>query len=98
MFGKGDIYKTNYSSRMYQVHSIIENCKCARFSDEMGLTSTGMENESPEHLHIISIDLVDNRRSGHNGYVFIGDRIKSIWTEDEILIVSEIKNKQLSLF
>jgi len=98
MLAKGDIYRTNYSDKLFKVVAIINNCKCPRFSDEMGYTNSGMENESPEHFHVISIDLDDNRKSGHGGYAFMGNKILSVWTGDEIIITKEKKNKQLSLF
>ena len=96
----GMIIKTNYSHREHLITSIYRNCTCPRYTDELGLTATGMEKCSPEHIHIGCKDLEDMMSSGFNGYIENDDgSIKNVWRpQDEITIVSTPKNMQLELF
>lgn len=95
----GMIIKANYSDRKHKVVTVSRNCKCPRYSDELGFTNTGMEKESPEHIHIQCKDLEDNGNSGFNGFLEKENKIVSIWIpNDEIIIVSTPKNYQLELF
>lgn len=95
----GMIIKTNYSHRQHQVISIKRGCNCAKPSDVLGYTNTGMETFSPEHIHIRCKDMEDKMSSYFNGYIEDeNDTIKSIWGNDEITIVSIPENLQLELF
>lgn len=94
----GTIIKTNYSDRKHKVVGVLRNCTCPRYTDWLGYTNTGMERLSPEHIHITAKDLEDNAKSWFNGFVELDGKIKSVWTEDEIIIISYPDNYQLQLF
>lgn len=95
----GMIIKSNYSDRQHKVISVIRGCICPRYTDELGYTNSGMEKESPEHIHVSCKDLGDNMYSGFNGYVEKEDKIENVWRPgDEILIVSYPANYQFDLF
>lgn len=95
----GMIIKTNYSPRKHKIIRVTRNCTCPRYTDELGYTNSGMEKKSPKHIHIQCKDMQDNRNSGFNGFVEEENKIVSIWTpKDEIIIISKPKNYQLELF
>lgn len=100
MLYPGTIIKSNYSESLHKVVRVYTGCTCARLSDELGLTNSGMHEKSPEHIHIHCRDMEDNMKSGFNGYIIEGSCIKSIWQpKDEITIVSPpSKPIQLTLF
>ncbi|WP_241279736.1 hypothetical protein [Chryseobacterium cucumeris] len=94
------IIRTNYSETLHKVVKVNSGCTCARLSDELGYTNTGMHENSPEHIHIWCRDMEDNMKSYFNGFIIEGSRIISIWQpKDEIIIVSyPPKPIQLTLF
>lgn len=94
----GMIIQTNYSLGTHKVISVFRNCKCPRYTDKLGYTNTGMEKESPEHIHIHCKDLQGNGYSNFNGYVEKENKIVSVWTTDEIAIISAPDFLQLELF
>lgn len=94
----GMIIKADYSHRQHRIVKITRGCYCAKLSDELGYTCTGMQYESPEHIHIHAKDLEDNMSSYFNGYVEKQGKIKSIWDSSEIIITEIPKTYQLEFF
>ena len=94
------IIKANYSERLHKVIRVENGCTCARLSDELGYTETGMHIESPEHIHVLCKDMEDNMKSYFGGYIIENSHITSIWQpKDELIIISlPTKPIQLTLF
>lgn len=95
----GMVIKSNYSDRRHKIIGITHNCKCPRYTDELGYTNTGMQKESPEHIHIQCKDMEDNMKSFFSGFLERDGKIKSIWQPtDQILVISTPSYYQLELF
>lgn len=99
---KGCKIRTSYSDMPYLVDAIYGPCNCGRYSDQLGLTKTGMESKSPDHYHITCKDLDKSRSNGEpsylSGYNLIDGQIKSVWTDDYLIITGVQEGTQTALF
>jgi len=97
---KGSIVRTKmYNCGPYVIMEITGPCTCPRYLDTLGGNNRVMARSSPEHYHFVCCALEDkNDKYYLGGYVKQGDRIMSVWYDDEIYIDGIQKNTQLELF
>jgi hypothetical protein len=88
-----------YNRGPYVIKSISDTCNCPRYTDELGYTNSGMENESPDHYHFVCHSSEDiNDLYYLNGYQKKGTQILNVWYDDEIIIHQINLGTQLTLF
>jgi hypothetical protein len=93
----GDIVKTSYSDRKYEVFDVSGPCDCPSFHAVLQESFDNPAPRSKEHYHFVVLD--ENRKKAYlNGYALSDGKIKSVWSDDELFIVEPVEKYQLELF
>ena len=98
---KGTIIKTSYNTGPYVVDKVIGPCTCPSYLSTLNQTKDNPAKDSEEHYHFTVKDADGQSKSNSylNGYRKVGDRILSVWCDDEIFIIGTQEQKgQLELF